>query len=157
MDITAALAALFVHLFDLQPHNVPYNAGMASKAAEGIGSVTDVPWEAETLARIARWESGLKPEVADCTVLGKQGERGVFQVKARTPSEKLDLCSSDLAKQARVALARVRESRSECERKGFRGADVLGLYTHGACVRGNRFAAFRYGDGSKLRSFLEKE
>jgi hypothetical protein len=51
----------------------------------------------------------------------------------------------------------VRESKEECERKGFRGADVLGVYTDGVCKRGNRRAAFRYGDGSKLRSLVEAE
>lgn len=157
MNLTAALVALFVHLFDLQPRNNPYDPAMSARAAAGIAEVTAVPWEAETLARIARWESGLRQNVADCTVLGKQGERGVFQVKARSASEKVDLCSSDIAKQARIALARIRESKVVCERAGFRGPDVLGIYTHGACVRGNRFAAFRYGDGSKLRSYLEKE
>lgn len=155
MSFSTAVAVLFVYLFSLEPKNVPYNAEMAKSAAEGIAAVTDVYWEAETLARIARWESGLRRDVADCVVLGKQGERGIFQVKPRSESEKTDLCSSDLSKQARIALARVRESKKECERQGFRGADVLGVYTHGQCIRGNRLAAFRYGDGSKLHSLLE--
>lgn len=157
MNLTSAIVALFVYLFSLQPLNTPYNAAMAAKTAAGISQVTDVLWEAETMARIVRWESGLRPDVADCTVLGKQGERGVFQVKPRSESEKTDLCSSDISKQARIALARIRESKRECERKGFRGSDILGIYTHGACVRGNRFAMFRYGDGSKLRSLVEQE
>lgn len=157
MKLIPALVALLVYLFALEPHNTPYQAGPAAKVAAGIAAATQTEWEAETLARIVRWESGLRPEVGNCTVLGKQGERGYFQVKPRTDSEKTDLCASDVVKQARIALARLRESKQECERKGFRGADILGVYTHGVCFRGNRYATFRYGDGSKLRSFLEKE
>lgn len=157
MNITSAVVALFVYLFSLQPHNTPYNELMARKTAAAISEVSRDLWEAETLARIVRWESGLRNDVANCTVLGPQGERGLWQVKAKSDSEKHDLCSSDIVKQARIALARVRESKAECERKGLRGADVLGIYTDGRCYRGNRRAAFRYGDGSKLRSFIEAE
>jgi len=157
MNLTPALIALFAHLFTLHPQNVPYNPTMAAKVAAGIAQVTNVLWEAETLARIARWESGLRPQVADCTIVGKIGERGIFQVWPRSPSEKVDLCSSDLGKQARIALSRIKESKRICERSGYRGADILGVYTHGKCVRGNRLATLRYGDGSKLRSFFEKE
>jgi len=157
MSFSTAVAVLFVYLFSLEPKNCPYNAEMAKNAAAGIAAVTDVYWEAETLARIARWESGLRRDIADCTVLGKRGERSIFQVMPRSNSEKTDLCSSDFTKQARIALARIRESKAVCEKQGLRGADVLGIYTHGECIRGNRIAAFRYGDGSKLRSLLESE
>src|SRR5574338_737878 len=138
MNLSTPLVALFVYLFGLQPHNTPYNDPMAKKAAAAIAAVTDKLWEAETLARIVRWESGLRADVANCTVVGPEGERGLWQVKARTNSEKTDLCSDDLVKQARIALARIRESKEECERKGFRGADILGVYTDGVCKRGNR-------------------
>ena len=157
MSLSSAIAVLYVYLFSLEPINCPYNAERVTKAADAIASVTDVPWEAETLTRISRWESGLRPDVADCTVLGKRGERGIFQVMPRTESEKTDLCSSDLSKQARIALSRVRESKTICEKQGMRGADILGMYTHGTCFRGNHVAAARYGDGSKLRSMLERE
>lgn len=157
MNLTPAILSLFVYLFSLNPQNVPYNQKMATAAAVAIGQVTDVPWEAETLARIARWESGLRPEVADCTIVGKLGERGIFQVFPRSASEKIDLCSSDLVKQTRIALGRIRESKKVCERDGLRGSDVLGIYTHGKCIRGNRLATLRYGDGSKLRSFLTED
>lgn len=156
MSFSTAIAVLFVYLFSLEPVNCPYNAERAVKAAEAIAAVTDVPWEAETLARISRWESGLRPDIANCATLGKRGERGIFQVMPRSDSEKIDLCSSDLSKQARIALFRIRESKKICEQQGMRGADILGIYTHGTCVRGNRVAAFRYGDGSKLRSLLEQ-
>jgi len=157
MNLTVALCALFIYLFSLEPRNVSLDLGVANDAAVGIAAVTTEPWEAETLARIARWESGLRKSVANCTIIGKIGERGIFQVLPRSQAERVDLCSSDISKQARIALERVRESKSVCERQGHRGADTLGIYTHGRCIKGNRFAAFRYGDGSKLRSLIEKE
>ena len=76
--------------------------------------------------------------------------------KARTESEKTELCATDISRQARIARDRLRESKKVCERQGIRGADVLGVYTHGRCVRGNVFAAIRYGDGSKLRSLMKE-
>jgi len=156
MTLTTGLGLLFVYLFDLRPQNVPYNTVSAKAASEGIAAVTDVLWEAETLARIARWESGLRADVANCATLGKQGERGIFQVKPRTESEKTELCATDISRQARIARDRLRESKKECERVGIRGADILGIYTHGKCFRGNTYVTFRYGDGSKLRSLLER-
>lgn len=154
MDLSTALGVLFVYLFSLEPRNCPYDAERVKRAAEGIAAATNEFWEAETLARIARWESGLQPNVADCTVVSSRGARGIFQVIPRNNSEKIDLCSSDVSKQARIALARIRESKAICEKQGLRGADVLGMYTHGTCIRGNQVAAVRYGDGTKLRSLL---
>ncbi len=136
---------------------LPLDVSLARDVATGIAETTTEPWEAETLARIAYWESGgLLRNVADCTVIGKLGERGVFQVLPRSTSEQFDLCSVDISKQARIALFRVRESKAVCERQGIRGADVLGIYTHGRCLRGNRLAAMRYGDGSKLLLFVKE-
>ncbi len=157
MNLSTAVAILFVQLFNLEPKNCPYNPEIAQKTADSIVAVTNVYWEAETLARIGRWESGLRQDVADCTVLGKRGERGIFQVIPRSESEKSDLCSPDFSKQASIAVGRLRESKTACERQGFRGPDILGIYTHGACVRNNRFAVRRYGDGLALRLLVKRE
>ena len=156
MNLLTATGALFVYLFNLEPRNISLDVSMANDATNAIVAVTSEPWEVETLARIARWESGLRRNIVDCVVLGKLGERGAFQVMARNHSEQLDLCSSDLSKQARIARDRIRESKKVCESQGIRGSDVLGIYTHGRCIRGNRIAAFRYGDGSKLLSFMKE-
>lgn len=137
---------------------VPLDLVLAKEVATGIAGATTEPWEAETLARIAYWESGgIRKDVANCTIIGKIGERGVFQVLPRSVSEQTAACASDYTVQARLALGRIRESKKICERQGFRGADILGVYTHGHCVRGNAFAALRYGNGSKLRSLIKKE
>jgi hypothetical protein len=159
MNLIAALMALFAFLVASQypKRDWPLNTALAKDVAVGITDVTTEPWEVETLGKIAYYESGgIRRAVANCTIIGKIGERGVFQVLPRNMTEQLDLCSSDISKQARVALGRIRESKQVCERQGIRGADVLGIYTHGRCVRGNREAAFRYGDGSKLRSLIKE-
>lgn len=137
---------------------VPLDIVLAKEVATGIAGATTEPWETETLARIAYWESGgIRKDVANCTIIGKIGERGVFQILPRSVSEQTAACASDYTVQARLALGRIRESKKICERQGFRGADILGVYTHGHCVRGNVFAALRYGNGSKLRSLIKKE
>jgi len=160
MTLTIALGLLFLHLFssEFPKRTVPLDTALASNVAVGITGATVVPWEAETLGRIVYWESGgLRKQIVDCTIIGKLGERGVFQVLPRNMSEQTELCSSDLTRQAKIALSRIRESKTMCERQGIRGADILGVYTHGRCFRGNKIAALRYGDGSKLLSFIEKK
>lgn len=157
MKLTTALIAFFAYLFTIHPKNAIYNPEMAAKVAEGISQVTQEPWEAETLARIARWESNLSKDVANCTIKGKLGERGLFQVIPRSKQEKIDLCSDDYSVQARIALSIVHESIEFCKKKGIKGADGLGMYTSGKCYKGNVYAAFRYGDGTKLRSMIEAD
>jgi len=159
MNFIAALVALLSGIAASQfpKRTVPLDMALAKDVAAGIAGATSEPWEAETLARIAYWESGgLRKDVANCTTVGKLGERGVFQVLPRSVSEQTTACASDYTVQARLALGRVRESKKTCERQGLRGADILGVYTHGHCVRGNAFAALRYGDGSKLRSLIKE-
>jgi hypothetical protein len=121
-----------------------------------IVAVTTEDWEAETLARIGWWESGYRKEHIDCTVIGKAGDRGVFQVIPRNHSEALDACSSNFEIQAKLALSRIRESRKMCEAKGYRGSDILGGYTVGHCVRGEPLARLRYGDGTLVRSLMNQ-
>lgn len=138
--------------------NVPYkvDANILDDVSSAIPRVTSEPWEAETLARIAFWEGGLHAKVADCTILSKTGDRGVWQISARSVAERSIACSADIAVQAQLAVERVRQSKAACEKRGMRGSDLLGVYTVGRCVRGERFARLRYGDGAKLRSFLDE-
>jgi hypothetical protein len=121
-----------------------------------VAAVTTDDWEADTLTRIAWWESGYRKEYINCTIIGKAGDRGAFQVIPRSHSEAIDACSTDFEIQAKLALSRIRESRKMCEVKGFRGSDVLGGYTVGHCVRNEPLARLRYGDGTLVRSLLNQ-
>jgi hypothetical protein len=113
-------------------------------------------WEAETLVKIAWWESGFRKEYVNCvTINGKA--RGAFQVIPFTYGETLDACSSLYEIQAKLALGRLRSSRTQCERAGFRGSDVISVYTTGKCQRGESFARVRFGDGTLLRSLMNKQ
>jgi hypothetical protein len=123
---------------------------------QSISFITTDDWEAETLVKIAWWESGFKKEFVDCTNINKSGARGVFQVIPRNNTESLDACSMNYGIQTRLALNRIRESRKMCENKGFRGSDVLGGYTVGRCVNNEPLARVRFGDGTLLRSLINK-
>jgi hypothetical protein len=122
---------------------------------KAIVAVTTDDWEAETLTRIAWWESGFRKEYVDCTTVNGKA-RGAFQVMPFTHSEVLDACSSNFEIQAKLALGRIRSSRQQCERLGFRGSDVLGVYTTGKCQRNEPLARVRFGDGSLLRSLMNQ-
>ncbi len=125
------------------------------KITHAIDAVTLEDWEAETLTRIAWWESGFRKEYVNCTVVNGKA-RGAFQVVPFTRAEVLDACSSNFEIQAKLAVSRARSSRSQCERAGFRGSDVLGVYTTGRCQRGEPFARLRFGDGTVLRSLINR-
>ena len=122
-----------------------------------IDTVTQEDWEAETLLRIAYWESRFKKEVVNCTIVGKSGDRGAFQIIPISYSQQLDACSSNYEIQSKLALSRIRESRKVCESKGFRGSDVIGLYTTGKCKSGDSAARLRFGDGTKLRLLINEK
>lgn len=111
--------------------------------AEAIVAVTDDVEEQLTLARIPRFESAYRRDVADCRVRGTVGEVTAWQILARSRKERAGLCVS-LVDDARVALERVRESVRACARNvpEYR----LALYTRGRCdsVEGQRLAKNRY-------------
>lgn len=123
---------------------------------KAIVTVTADDWEAETLTRIAWWESGFRKEYVTCTVVNGKA-RGAYQVVPFTRSEVLDACSSDFEIQTRLALGRIRSSRQQCERLGFRGSDVISAYTTGKCQRNDPFSRVRFGDGTLLRSLMNQQ
>jgi hypothetical protein len=111
--------------------------------ARAIVAVTDDAQEQRQLARIARFESSLRADVADCRVRGAAGEVSAWQVLARGADERRALCVS-LEDDARIALGRVRESRSACRRLPVE--EQLAVFTRGNCasVEGRRLARTRY-------------
>lgn len=98
--------------------------------ARAILAVTDDPHEMMLLARIARFESHFREDVASCAVRGPQGELGAWQVLPRSSAEARELCAS-LEGSARVALSRVRESLRACAH--VRPEWRLSLYVRGRC------------------------
>lgn len=109
----------------------------------GIAATDATPQEARTLMKIARIESGnWRVDVADCRVLGRIGERGIYQVIARTAEERAALCRPDTA--APVALDRVRESVRAC--KHLPPPDRLRAYVSGSCSRGGLESRRRWSE-----------
>ena len=108
---------------------------IASLAISAIGSTDATPQERRILLRIAELESGVfRREVATCRVLGRIGERGLWQVVARDAAEARELC--DVGRAAAIALQRVRESIAAC-------GDLTG-YVSGRCGMGKLEAGRRW-------------
>ena len=116
---------------------------LRTELASAIVSVTDDPQEQRQLAKIARYESSLRRDVADCRLLGKAGERGAWQIRARGAKERDRLCVS-FADDARIALERIRESTRAC--RSLPPDERLSVYTRGSCrsVEGRRLSKTRF-------------
>lgn len=143
----AALLALVAQLASKAEITLP-NDGILEKVIRAIDHVASQDWEAETLTKIAFHESGFRARITNCTIVGKIGDREIFQVVPRTRGDMSDACSYDYEVQARLALSRVRESVTMCDKQGYRGSDLLSAYTTGRCRRNEQSSKLRYGDGS---------
>lgn len=108
-----------------------------------IVAVTDDPQEQRQLAKIARFESSFRRDVAECRKKGAAGEVTAWQILARSDDERARLCIS-LEGDARVALGRIRESVSAC--RSLPVEERLSVYTRGRChsVEGCRLSRVRY-------------
>jgi hypothetical protein len=139
-----------------------YNDQVLKETAHAISAVTNDFQEAETMARIARYESGgFRSDIANCKTRGDHGAAfGIFQVHPFTDDEAKKVCSSDLKEQAIVSLNRVRGSFERCARRGLGGSDKLTEYTHGHCHRAkgaDDAARLRYGDGKAVEKLVYTE
>ena len=111
-----------------------------------VGAIVDVT-EDETerylLAKIARFESNYRADVADCRVRGALGEVGPWQALPRSAAEREQVCGS-LEGAAAVALARVRESRRACRHLPV--DEQLAVYAAGSCssLAGRRLSRVRW-------------
>ncbi len=99
--------------------------------AEAIVSATDDEHEQNLLASIARWESFYRIDVATCAVRGPQGELSAWQILPRNDGERRALCKS-FEVDARIALARVRESLRGCRHLRDE-RERLAIYARGNC------------------------
>lgn len=160
MDLTIAALIFATNLMDATWNSKwgPYDRQTMSAVITGIVKTTTDLREIETLIRIARWESGgFRKDVANCAILGKLGERGIFQVFPTSEQEKTDLCSSDFGKQATVALNHINNSIKTCKKLGLKDSNLLTEYTHGICQNAkDRAAAVRWGTGRAIQLIIEK-
>lgn len=111
--------------------------------AAAIVSVTDDEQEQRQLARIARFESNYRREVATCAVLGPQREVTAWQILPRAGEDAAAMCTSFVAGAA-VALERVRESTCACH--FLPPPERLAVYARGRCssMEGRRLSRIRY-------------
>ena len=159
MDLATAALIFSTKLMDSTYNRNwgPYDRQTLSAVVNGIVKTTTSLREVETLIRIARWESGgFRSDVASCKILGKIGERGVFQVLPVNDQEKKDLCSPDFGAQATVALRHINHSIDTCMRWGFKGSNLLTIYTHGKChVAKDKIASMRWGTGDAIKAIFD--
>jgi hypothetical protein len=160
MDLATAALIFSTKLMDSTYNRNwgPYDRQTMAAVVTGIVKTTTSLREVEMLIRIARWESGgFRKDVANCTILGKIGERGAFQVWPINEQEKKDLCSPDFAVQAAVALRHVNDSIDTCKRSGYKGSNLLTIYTHGKChAAKDKAASMRWGTGDAIQAILDE-
>ena len=139
------MSVLRVLLFMLRllSHRGDDDVSLRLDLAAAIVSVTDDEHEQNLLASIARWESFYRRDVAECRKKGAAGEVTVWQILARSDAERALLCVS-LVSDARVALARVRESLAACA--ALPAPERLSAYARGRCssVEGRRLSRVRW-------------
>lgn len=148
--MNALYLVLYMNL--LLPPRTEADVRLRMQMAEAIVSVTDDLEEQLALAQIPRYESAYREDVATCKLLGKQGEQGAWQVLARSADERASLCVS-LAGDARLALARIRESRSAC--RHLPTEERLAIYARGRCDsdEGRRLSRIRWPSARALERY----
>jgi len=160
MDLATAALIFSTKLMDTtyNPAWAPYDRQAMSAVVAGIVETTNDVQLVETLIKIARWESGgFRADVATCKIKGDGGAAlGIFQVHPINAQERADLCSPDFAKQAAVALSHVNDSVNTCKRLGFKGSDLITVYTHGKChVAKDGVPRLHWGDGKEIQAILD--
>lgn len=159
MDLATAALIFSTRLMD-KTSSWEYDRETMAAVVDGIVRATQDVQEVETLIKTARWESGgFRKDVITCKVRGDHGVAlGAFQVHPFNEQERIDLCSHDLAKQAAVALFHVNDSVTTCKRRGFHGANLMTVYTHGHChASHDGVASSHWGDGKELQKLVYTE
>lgn len=138
-----AVAAIVSFMGRLLPPHGDEDLAVRVELATAIVETTSSTWERYQLAKIARYESNLRRDVADCHVTGPQGELGAWQILPRSRAERGALCLS-YAGDAAIALERIRESVTACGRRPE--PERLALYARGRCdsVEGQRLSRTRW-------------
>lgn len=138
----AATGGLVAYMDRMLPATSGEELSMRWPLASAIAMVTD-DHERRQLARLARFESTFRLDVATCVVHGRAGEVTAWQLLPRPNESAAELCSS-LERGAAVALARVRESVEAC--RSYPAAERLAVYARGRCssADGRRLSRVRY-------------
>ncbi len=108
-----------------------------------IVAATDVAQGQRQLAKLARFESSFRRDVAECRIKGAAGEVTAWQIIPRNDAERARLCVS-LEGDARVALERIAESVAAC--RDLPEEERLAVYARGRCSssEGRRLSRVRW-------------
>jgi len=158
MNLATAALIFSINLMNKthDPSWGPYDHQTMRNVVMGVVDATTDTQFVETLIKISRWESGgFRKDVVNCKILGKLGERGAFQVYPLNEQEKIDLCSSDISKQATIALKHINSSINICKQYGLKSSNLLTIYTHGTChAAKDNVAAARWGNGKTIQALM---
>lgn len=139
MNVLRVLLFTIRLLWHRTDDDIAYRLDLAS----AIVTVTDDIHEQDLLAKIPRFESSYRRDVGECRVKGAAGEVTAWQILPRSDAERAKLCVS-LVGDARVALARIRESLAACAQ--LPPDERLAVYTRGRCssAEGKRLSKARW-------------
>ena len=161
MTLLQAAFTYAMQLMTTTNHGMAYDQAVMQETITAIVETADNQdlQMIETLIKIARWESGgFRRDVATCKVRGDDGNaRGLFQVHPVGRQEYIDTCSKDYHDQVRVAIAHIQNSIAICRMHGYKGSDLLSIYTRGSCHHGGSAAKLRWGNGKALEALLYTE
>ncbi len=146
--LSMVVSILLATMLSMLPSRGDRDVAYRTELAEAVASVTDDLQEQLLLVGIARWESFYRRDVGECRRKGPQGEVSAWQILPRNDAERRSLCVS-LAGDARVALARIRESVTACA--SLPATERLAVYARGRCssVEGRRLSRVRWVSAPK--------
>lgn len=131
------------------------DTSLQKELAHSISGATSDFEEAETLSKIARWESGFDPKVANCKIKSSRGAVSLFQIMPKDKEHSLKLCSS-IDDSAKEALSIIRTAKDWCAPMGYKGADLLEPYVRGKCGKATMLSKMRYGKGDQIKKFMDE-
>jgi len=122
---------------------------VAEDVAISISNTTTDYEEAETLLKIAKWESHFNKKVFSCEKISKSGAVTIFQLMVSSKEEKENVCK-DIDKATAEALSRIRVGKEWCKKLGFKKESLLEPYVSGKCQEASIKTKSRWGSGKKL-------
>lgn len=156
MTLTEAALVYAARLMAATNNGATYDSTVMTDTVLAIVAVTQEVQEVETLIRIARWESGgFRSDIASCKVRGDHGAaRGIFQVHPFNDEEMHATCSADYRDQVWVALFHVHDSVAICKMHGWKGSELITIYTSGFCHKQDTVSYSHWGTGKDLQTLV---
>lgn len=141
--ITLEVLRLLVFTMHLLAAKTDAELAYRVELVEACSAATPDRIERLICVKIPRFESNYRSDVGRCEVKGAAGEVSAWQILPRGEKDTSRLCKT-LAEDAKVAIERIRESRSAC--RHLPKEEGLALYARGSCEseEGRRLSRTRW-------------